>query len=521
MYSLSLFLALVLCQHCAVSNGLEAVQSPLQKQPTLSSFEEANISLPTDHFNASDSRTFANRFWFNATFYKPGGPIFFYDAGESGVLDRTLTSLSSAKHPLMSITKTFEGLAIVWEHRYYGLSSPFPDLIQGTQAEREEAYRCLNTELALEDAVFFALHFEPPGLEDLWEALKPNATPWIWIGGSYPGQRGAMIRRRNPDVFFASWSSSANVEVRTSLPEYYLHISHDLPRRCGDLVRQGVRYIDGVLRTGSRPAKVQLRWAIARRWPSEKANFLDRAMFALAAPDFIVGNHLQGLLAADWQYYGVKGRMGTTCAFLSATHPNFTTDPGAAMELMLDAIEANSRHFASHNEARQRFPLDGESWEYQVCTEYFELRTAAPGDPYNVLSSVLTTENIWTNTCAQRFPWLTQPWDLKHMSPTVYAGWDKNSSNVMFTTGMRDPWHEASMVPSKGFIPGAPSHRKMTEEVPLCNEVLTGDQVFGIVFEKGRHCSDLMPGSENAQRSVDLFVKALKVWLPSFSPKSA
>lgn len=242
-----------------------------------------------------------------------------------------------------------------------------------------------------------------------------------------------------PMSFFASWSSSANVKIRTSLPEYYLHISHDLPGRCGNLVRQGVRYIDGILRTGSRLAKVQLRWAIARRWLPEKANFLDRATFALAAPDFILAGHLQSLVAADWQYYGVKGRMGTTCAFFDSTHPDFTADPGAAVELVLDAIEANNRHFASHDEARQRFPLDVESWEYQVCTEYFEFRTAAPGDPYSVLSSVLTTENIRMNTRARRFPWLTQPSDLKHVSPSVYAGWDMNFSNVMFTTGMGDP----------------------------------------------------------------------------------
>lgn len=75
------------------------------------------------------------------------------------------------------------------------------------------------------------------------------------------------------------------------------------------------------------------------------------------------------------------------------------------------------------------------------------------------------------------------------------------------------------MVPSKGLIPGAPSYREMTEEVPPCNEVLADDRAFGIVFDDGGHCSDLIAGSEDAQRSVDLFVKALKVWFHSFRPK--
>lgn len=45
------------------------------------------IELPLDHFNASDTRTFTNRYWFNDTVYKAGGPVFFFDNGEAGVSD--------------------------------------------------------------------------------------------------------------------------------------------------------------------------------------------------------------------------------------------------------------------------------------------------------------------------------------------------------------------------------------------------------------------------------------------------
>lgn len=507
MFSL---LTLLLCQCCDLVHSLYLQQKPLQDHQNDSHFDSATIKLPLDHFNATDNRTFSNRFWANTTFYQPGGPVFFYDAGERGVSD-TSSLLSSPSHPLMELTKSLNGIAVWWEHRFYGLSSPFPQELEGTQDERQEAYRYLNTEQALEDAVYFASHFQPAGLEEVWDDLRPNATPWIWIGGSYPGQRGAMIRRRNPDVFFASWSSSTNVEIRINLPEYYLHIAHDLPESCRETIQAAVQYVDKMLEDGSRLAKYKLKWAIARRWPTDTTSYFDRVMYALTAPDFAVAGHLQGLIAANWQSQGLKGRMSTTCAAISPA--NFTTNTHAAINIIFDAIEANNRHFAPRNSANNH---DAQTWGYQVCTEYFYFRTAAPKDPHNILSSLLTTENIWANSCARLFPWLTPPSGSDVVAPARYAGWDKNVSRVMFTTGLRDPWQDVSMVPSMGLVPGWPRHRTMTETIPACDEELSGDEVFGLLFEEGRHCSDLVPGSKNAGKSTELFEKALRKWLPCF-----
>lgn len=40
------------------------------------------IDVPVDHFDASDTRRFSTRYWTNDTFYEPGGPVFWFDAGE-------------------------------------------------------------------------------------------------------------------------------------------------------------------------------------------------------------------------------------------------------------------------------------------------------------------------------------------------------------------------------------------------------------------------------------------------------
>ena len=348
MYPSIYIRAVLICQYCVLISCHTQFQTLLQEQAQEIYFEAATIEIPIDHFNSADNRTYANYFWTNDTFYRKGGPVFFYDAGERGVSDGNLVTLSHESHPLMNLTRAFCGLAVVWEHRFYGQSLPFPLNTDSTSAEKKAAYRVLSTEQALEDAVFFASHFKQPGLGNANTDLKPNATPWIWIGGSYPGQRAAMIRHRNPDVFFASYSSSAAIEVRMSLPEYYLHISHDLPVRCGDIVRQAVRYVDSVLKNGSYIAKSRLRWAITRRWPADKTTRLERLLYTLAAPDFNVASHFTTLIAADWQWRGMgtNGRMAVTCASIKSANFDSVSHSRTSIETILDAIEANNRHFA-------------------------------------------------------------------------------------------------------------------------------------------------------------------------------
>jgi hypothetical protein len=513
IYPSMYFYVALICQYCVLISCHTQFQTLLQEQEPEIHFEAATIEIPIDHFNPADHQKYTNRFWTNDTFYRKGGPVLFYDAGERGVSDGNLVSLSDESHVLMNLTRTFHGLAVIWEHRFYGQSIPFPLDIDSTNAEKEAAYRVLDTEQALEDAVFFASHFETTHAD-----LKPNATPWIWIGGSYPGHRAAMIRNRNPDIFFASYSSSAAVEVRMSLPEYYLHISHDLPAKCGDIVRQAVRYADGILQNGSYIAKSRLRWAIARRWPADKTTRMERLLYALAAPDFPVASHFTTLVAADWQWRGMgtNGRMAATCASIESAEFDSASHSSAAIETILDAVEANNRHFAGSSGGSGLSRLDEQAWQYQVCTEYFWLRTTAPHEPYNIISRILTTENLWADTCTRQYPWLNPPLDPKTRAPSLYAGWEKNVSNVMFVTGLRDPWHDVSIAPSKSLVPGAPRDRKMTSKVPRCNELMTGREVFGLMLPEGRHCSDLIAGSRDAEEATELFMKALEAWLPCF-----
>jgi hypothetical protein len=82
--------------------------------------------LPIDHFN-SNAGTFKNRWWFNDEHYQPGGPVILMDPGES---DAQPFSLFLPDNPQiqfapMLLAQKYNGIVIVWEHRYFGQSVPF------------------------------------------------------------------------------------------------------------------------------------------------------------------------------------------------------------------------------------------------------------------------------------------------------------------------------------------------------------------------------------------------------------
>lgn len=187
-----------------------------------------NVPCQVDHYNASDNGTYSNRYWVNSRYYKPGGPVFYFDSGEQNAHPLVPYFLYEAAGPssVMTLARRFNGLALIFEHRFYGdlHEGSFPFAMNATSGMAEagyEAYKYLDTEQALQDPVYFANHFKPPDLETHWSSLHPSSTPWVWLGGSYPGIRGAMMRVRNPDTFYATWASSAPTEAKVDMWTYY------------------------------------------------------------------------------------------------------------------------------------------------------------------------------------------------------------------------------------------------------------------------------------------------------------
>jgi hypothetical protein len=159
--------------------------------------------VPVDHFHNeskyaphSDDK-FPLRYWFDATHYRPGGPVIILQSGETSGVNR-LPFLQ--KGIVAILAEATHGIGVILEHRYYGTSFPVPDL-------STKNFRFLTTEQAMADEAYFASNIQFPGLEEYGD-LTAKTTPYISYGGSYAGAFSAFLRVQYPDIFWGSISSS-------------------------------------------------------------------------------------------------------------------------------------------------------------------------------------------------------------------------------------------------------------------------------------------------------------------------
>ncbi|VTJ73385.1 Hypothetical predicted protein [Marmota monax] len=169
------------------------------------------LEQPLDPFNASDGRSFLQRYWVNDQ-HRAGqeGPVFLHLGGEGSLGPGSVM----AGHPA-ALAPAFGALVISLEHRFYGLSVP-PGGLGMAQL------RYLSSRHALADVVSARL-----ALSRLFNVS--SISPWICFGGSYAGSLAAWARLKFPHLIFASVASSAPVRATLDFSEY-----NDKPSERGD-----------------------------------------------------------------------------------------------------------------------------------------------------------------------------------------------------------------------------------------------------------------------------------------------
>jgi hypothetical protein len=124
----------------------------------------------------------------------------------------------------------------------------------------------LTVDQALEDFVVFAKGFTLPSSSRIRlksaDALRPQNTPWVVIGASYPGVRAAYLRVRNPEVVFASWASSAPVQNQIDMASYYEAMERALPRNCSSDWVAVTKYVDDILMGSDTTEQIRIKRAL-------------------------------------------------------------------------------------------------------------------------------------------------------------------------------------------------------------------------------------------------------------------
>ncbi|KAI1378058.1 peptidase S28 [Hypoxylon crocopeplum] len=150
------------------------------------------ITQPIDHFYQTNG-TYQQRYSIFDEFYKPGGPIMFFQGEESWYLDCANTTV------VYEYAKQLGGLAVSLEHRYFGQSMPF-----GKNSHTISNLKYLTLDNVMADAVSFIEHVKATN--------KGAADSRVLVAsGSYGGFMAAAFRLNHPDTFFGSLASAGPV----------------------------------------------------------------------------------------------------------------------------------------------------------------------------------------------------------------------------------------------------------------------------------------------------------------------
>ncbi|RPB07747.1 hypothetical protein P167DRAFT_539908 [Morchella conica CCBAS932] len=457
-----------------------------------------------------------------------------------------------------SFAERFNGLLILWEHRFYGSSLPtFSSDFSFTPSQLSTYFAHHTIEQALEDVAVFARTFNA--------SVHPSTTPWVFVGGSYPGARAAWARLRNPDIFHASLASSAVVQLQENFWQYFLPVERSMDEQgwqnCSSDMRSFNSWVNDAI--DKQNATAVDNWlgrvtgaegtALWRyfHWDDEGDAWLDRKTNMRAAV---------GVVFQDFQYVGMDGWLGYFCNQLqleaAGSSRNFDANStGIFQDFELDsALDIHAvviREIWSNLLTQDQIPpvgvnmsdvlisrdcsslrdqsfceetINNLSWQWQVCSEFGAFQVGNASRPESLLPKIESVDS-WIEDCVSYFG------NGMKNGPNIaplndrYGGWDMNPSNVMWNDGEFDPWRSVTPHSTTDLAPKRPT----TTDIPGNGTAPPDNDVFGFVVPGGFHCPDLgdvvavrdtsRPPSgpvSGANIAHTVFINALAKWLPDF-----
>jgi hypothetical protein len=277
MKTLAAYLAAFCCIDTALCAPATGSISRRQTDGRPTSYDVHTIDMPIDHFPDSDrylphtNVTFKQRYFFDQTYHKPGGPVFLYIGGEVSGESRFSNLETGIIQILMNATN---GLGVILENRYYGESYPF-------NTSSTDELRFLSTEQTIADNSFFAQHASFPGLN---ESLNAPDTPWILYGGSLAGAQTAFSLVQYSGLLWGGIASSGTIHAQKEYPEWYTPVQKYGPQDCISRINAIVDKIDYLIETKQEEAVQQLKEIFGLGALNDLRDFAMTIAFPLGGP---------------------------------------------------------------------------------------------------------------------------------------------------------------------------------------------------------------------------------------------
>eukprot|EP00759_Apiculatamorpha_spiralis_P027858 PhF_6_TR30544/c0_g1_i1/m.44832/K01276/DPP7; dipeptidyl-peptidase II len=452
-----------------------------------------NFTQPLDHTTSTDTRTFQERYFYDDTYYKPGGPLLFYCGGE-GPIDHLPIGSGAV---LYEYGQQFNGLIVYAEHRYYGQTLPFGNTPDNWTPDN---IQYLTIPQALSD------------YKALINSIRKSANvtgPVVAFGGSYPGELAAWLRINHPKTVDMALASSApfrmwfpQVDPRAWYHTVTKVYSRMRPLECPDLVRLGFEEIISAVKTG--------RSAVLGLTPEDVRQQLGLCDAPTQASLFnltswvVVGFANLAMENLPWStdVNAPPFPMDAGCIAL-ASNPS---QPLVGLRTTMGYTYNSSGTLSCFSPSDENVPCadftgcgvggDSLSWDWQSCTQIahdagtYNDTDMFPVQPYDKDTLDAYCKKTWGTNI-----------DFTFM-PNMYKA-IVNTTRLIVSNGLLDPWHVGGVMDVKTQVPGG---------VP--------GGVVTVKIAEGAHHADLWgthpsePTSLTAARAKEL--ETLSMWIKEF-----
>ncbi len=437
----------------ALNQGMMFHKDSLAKQKSFKSKSATFFyDQKLDHTDASDTRTFKQRYFVDSQYAEnESSPVFYIICGEWNCAG------TGSYGYAVNLARKVKAHLVALEHRFYGESLPTTKLTT-------ENLEHLNLDAAIADLAAF---------QKFMMTENKLSGKWIAFGGSYAGTLSSFYRLKHPELVSGSLASSAPVFAKAEFYEYDAHVAKVINKSsCGDKVREAVSLIEKKLETAE---------------GSKEVKALFKASDVKLDADFIYV--VADMLAAAVQY----GRDKVFCeALTTAADPVEGYAKGGL--LALSALGATPVEISFQSAEKVDITSDDyfRQWMWQSCSEFGWFQVAN-GSGNGTSRSSLVDLKYHAEVCERLYQ---TPMKVDGaINDLWYAHlFDPSTSKIIFTNGANDPWLTLSVVEG-----GSDSN----PEFPL------------YMMEGAAHCSDLkavtnIPAVIAAQASMDTIIKT---WL--------
>eukprot|EP01130_Rhizamoeba_saxonica_P017706 TRINITY_DN863_c0_g1_i1.p1 TRINITY_DN863_c0_g1~~TRINITY_DN863_c0_g1_i1.p1 ORF type:complete len:349 (-),score=63.67 TRINITY_DN863_c0_g1_i1:19-1065(-) len=293
------------------------------------------------------------------------------------------------------------GVLLYLEHRYYGQSFPIDD-------PKPENMQYLTTQQALSDGI---------ALIRYWNNKYNTNSKVMVFGCSYSGMLASFFRTQYPHLAVAAVSGSAPLTAKANFPEYDATVKRVLNNYgCQSMVSSSFDQVHGSDRDSLRKS-----FNIC-----EDDFTMDDLMFALAGfvMDAVQANNPDAGYPAQKLCNAFKGDQDAYKAFVKYIRKEGNLDNECLQTNMIpDLVKKGSDR----------------SWYFQKCTEYGYFKT----DSVNIFSNIPKDLEYFKNICYKAFGDGVFP-DTSWTN-YYFGGIDVESSNILYTNGLEDPWANLGM----------------------------------------------------------------------------